>query len=114
MTAYIVRDRGTKAMVGIFVAPSLRDLFWAMDEAGNPYAFEYRRFVFGGLYVDLCGRNTSEWPLEKDIIDDSDEAAAEFYHYPVTTEKMEMSETLRHWTGREKWKPVKRGMGDYA
>jgi hypothetical protein len=109
MTAYIVRDRESKAIVGMFAAPSLRDLFWVMDEAGNPYAFEYQKVVVGGLFVDLCGREASTW---LPVLDDElkAEGGADEFYYPNTAELMELSERLKFLDDDKGWTPVKRGM----
>lgn len=50
MPAYLVREAGTTIVCGIFWADNLKDLWWAVDEMGDPAEFEYFRLRAGGLY----------------------------------------------------------------
>ena len=41
MNGYIVKHIGSKNCVGIFFADSVGELWWALDELGNPFDFCY-------------------------------------------------------------------------
>lgn len=90
MSAYIVRDIESKALIGLFAAPTLTDLFWAVDQAGDPYSTEYTPLKYGGIFVDLSGVNPAlGWPAACD-----DEGEGEFWYYPTTTAQMEPSDSV--------------------
>ena len=50
MAGYLVRDKESKVVSGLFFAPSVSFLFDIIDHEGNPFGFEYLPFDFGGLW----------------------------------------------------------------
>ncbi|WP_238368804.1 hypothetical protein [Mesobacterium pallidum] len=72
MTPYYVRVAGTKKMQGIFWAETLLDLFWAVDEMGNPYDYEYAEpRMPGGLWHDAANVDTPDSrPYDEEADDD--------------------------------------------
>ena len=50
MTAYLVRNKADYQIHGLFVAQSLYDLFWMIDEGDDPYRYEFKRVSYGGIF----------------------------------------------------------------
>ena len=97
MSAYLVRIEGDEGHdYGVFIASSLRDLFWAIDEWADPYQFEYRRLRRGvwfcsgniGTQDEVPGLGLSERDIDaKDLRHDAiypDEPETDLVWTPVT------------------------------
>ena len=50
MTTYLVRNKDNHQIHGLFVAQSLYDLFWMVDEGDDPYRYEFKRVSYGGIF----------------------------------------------------------------
>jgi hypothetical protein len=55
MSAYFVRLKENKELVGLFVIPATSDLWWAVDECCDPYACEFIAIKYGGIIWDSQG-----------------------------------------------------------
>ena len=55
MRAYLVRLKKNAELVGLFVSPSVNDLWNYVDECCPPFACEFLRLRPGGLYMDQAG-----------------------------------------------------------
>lgn len=49
MATYVVRNRETKAVLGLVAAPTLADLWNSVDEVADPCLYEWARITHGGL-----------------------------------------------------------------
>lgn len=58
MKAYIVRlkegEEHARELVGFFVAHSLEQLYWLIDECAPPTDCEYKELVAGGIFWSKC------------------------------------------------------------
>lgn len=69
MATYAFRwkdDNGNVTYAGVAVAKSLCDLFWTVDEFGDPYSAEYCRLPIAGAICfavskEQCDEYDNEW-----------------------------------------------------
>jgi len=87
---YIARLVMDKSLVGVFIAPSETDLFWALDEAGDPYQMEFAPIEGGGIFVDLSA-DKKIWPAH--VSDDDADALLSTCYEPASV-KMELSQSI--------------------
>ena len=61
MAVYLARLKNNKSMVGMFSAPTPVDLFWTLDQAGDPHEMEVTRMTeCCGIFVDLA-KGHDQW-----------------------------------------------------
>lgn len=61
MNTYLLRFANTTKISGIFWANSIHELFWAVDEMGDPGAFEYATIsMSGGIWNDTNEDDSAE------------------------------------------------------
>lgn len=46
---YLVRTKEGREIVGLFAAPTIKELFWVIDECTNPNDCEYIKILTGGF-----------------------------------------------------------------
>ena len=94
MTTYVVRLKENKEFVGIYAGKNEPDLFWLVDQLCDPYACEYARLSFGGLYfAGKCSRFV-----------DLDEMSEEETHNTPELNEPKFTEEITEFKGR--WKPI--------
>lgn len=55
MSAYLVRLKSTRELVGLFVSDQPDDLWMLVDECCDPGSCEYKRLPRGGMYYERAG-----------------------------------------------------------
>lgn len=50
MSVYLVRLSENKEIVGLFWAPNIVELAWAIDECCDPWSCDFKKIVSGGIF----------------------------------------------------------------
>ena len=86
MNVYLVRFAGTTKISGIFWASNIHDLFWTVDEMGDPGAFEFTKLTMSG---GIWNEENEEQAIAAVQLDDpswgEDDDEGKPTHSPFTT-----------------------------